>query len=206
MAPASSRSRRSFLTHVGSMGLGLGLGPVLASCLQGRAEGANLAPSQAVKTGNATHLTILHTADIHAQLEIHDEFFYEHGTTHLQTPRRLRHAAHDDRRAAAAESAAHAGRRRRRLLPGQCGRGAVEGAGDHASHEPGSLRSDAARQLGGGLRQGDADQGHERLYGRQGLREHVPLRRRRTRRRSSRRTRSSTAAASGSGLSATTIR
>ena len=71
--------RRDFLKHVGSMGMGLGLGPVLASCLQGRAEAADMAGSQAVKTGNAQHITILHTADIHAQLEIHDEFFYEEG-------------------------------------------------------------------------------------------------------------------------------
>ena len=72
-------SRRDFLKRVGSTGMGLGLGPALASCLQGRAEAAALAGSPAVKTGKATHLTILHTSDIHAQLEIHDEFFYEEG-------------------------------------------------------------------------------------------------------------------------------
>jgi sulfur-oxidizing protein SoxB len=72
-------SRREFLTLVHSMGMGLGLGPALASCLQGRAEAADLAATQAVRTGKAQHITILHTADIHAQLEIHDEFFYEAG-------------------------------------------------------------------------------------------------------------------------------
>ena len=72
-------SRRDFLKHVSSMGIGLGLAPTLASGLQGRAEAADLAGSQAVKTGKAQHLTILHTSDIHAQLEIHDEFFYEQG-------------------------------------------------------------------------------------------------------------------------------
>src|SRR5438045_1233655 len=70
-------SRREFLKHVGSMGIGLG--PALASCLQGRADAAGLAGSQAVKSGKAQHLTILHTSDIHAQLDIHDEFFYEQG-------------------------------------------------------------------------------------------------------------------------------
>ena len=59
--------------------MGLGLGPALASCVQGRAEAADLAGNKAVKTGKAQHITILHTADIHAQLEIHDEFFYEKG-------------------------------------------------------------------------------------------------------------------------------
>src|SRR6266508_5155231 len=73
------RNRRDFLTQVGSMGIGLGLGPALASCLQGGAEAADFLGSQAVKTGKAQHITILHTADIHAQLEIHDEFFYEGG-------------------------------------------------------------------------------------------------------------------------------
>src|SRR5205809_2198510 len=57
--------RREFLKHVGSMGLGL--------------ASADLARSQTVKRGGARHLTILHTSDIHAQLEIHDEFFYEEG-------------------------------------------------------------------------------------------------------------------------------
>ena len=72
-------NRRDFLTQVGSMGIGLGLGPALASCLQGGAEAADFLGSQAVKTGKAQHITILHTSDIHAQLEIHDEFFYEEG-------------------------------------------------------------------------------------------------------------------------------
>jgi 2',3'-cyclic-nucleotide 2'-phosphodiesterase (5'-nucleotidase family) len=57
--------RREFLKHVGAMGLGL--------------ASTDLASSQAVKRGSARHLTILHTSDIHAQLEIHDEFFYENG-------------------------------------------------------------------------------------------------------------------------------
>jgi sulfur-oxidizing protein SoxB len=50
--------RRDFLKHLGRVGLGLGVVPVLA---------------------RAQHLTILHTADIHAQLDIHDEFFWEDG-------------------------------------------------------------------------------------------------------------------------------
>src|SRR5437667_6421484 len=66
-------TRRDFLKRVGSMGLG----PALASRLHGRAEAAGLAGSQSVKTGKAQHLTILHTSDIHAHLEIHDELFYE---------------------------------------------------------------------------------------------------------------------------------
>jgi len=74
----SMGSRREFLKQVGSMGMGFGIGPVLASSVQGPAV-HDLARSRAVQTGKAEHLTILHTADIHAQLDIHDEFFYEHG-------------------------------------------------------------------------------------------------------------------------------
>jgi sulfur-oxidizing protein SoxB len=70
-------SRRDFLKQVGS--IGVGLGPALASSLQGRAEAGCLAASQAVKSGKAQHVTILHTCDIHGQLDIHDEFFYEQG-------------------------------------------------------------------------------------------------------------------------------
>src|SRR5438552_15884647 len=80
VVPARHASyRRDCLKQVGSMGIGLGLGPALASCLQGQAEAAEFAGNQAVKTGKAQHITILHTSDIHAQLEIHDEFFYEEG-------------------------------------------------------------------------------------------------------------------------------
>lgn len=38
-----------------------------------------MAASGAVRRGAAAHLTILQTADIHRQLETHDEFFWERG-------------------------------------------------------------------------------------------------------------------------------
>jgi len=71
------RSRREFLTDIASVGTGLA--PALAFGLQGRAAAARLASSQAVRNGRAQHITILHTADIHAQLEPHAEFFYQDG-------------------------------------------------------------------------------------------------------------------------------
>jgi 2',3'-cyclic-nucleotide 2'-phosphodiesterase (5'-nucleotidase family) len=72
-------SRREFLKQVGSMGTALRLGPTLASSLPSLPSGveAGLAGSQAVQRGTAQHVSILHTSDIHAQLDIHDEFFYE---------------------------------------------------------------------------------------------------------------------------------
>jgi len=53
--------RRTFLKRVGLLGAGLSAIPILAcKRQQGR-------------------ITILHTSDIHAQLDIHDEFFWENG-------------------------------------------------------------------------------------------------------------------------------
>jgi sulfur-oxidizing protein SoxB len=54
-------SRRAFLKRASA--IGVAAGPTLTSCRHGRVE----------------HLTILHTTDIHAQLDPHDEFFYENG-------------------------------------------------------------------------------------------------------------------------------
>jgi S-sulfosulfanyl-L-cysteine sulfohydrolase len=54
--------RRHFLKQIGLIGVGLGTGSLLAGCARGPAR-----------------LTILHTADIHAQLTTHDEFFWEDG-------------------------------------------------------------------------------------------------------------------------------
>ena len=69
------RTRRDFLKQVARMGLG----PALASCLPDGASAADLAAARAVKKSSAHHITILHTSDIHAQLDVHDEFFHEGG-------------------------------------------------------------------------------------------------------------------------------
>ena len=61
------------------MGIGLGLSPALAFCLQDQSDAAAMASNPAVRTGKAQRITLLHTSDIHAQLDIHDEFFYEEG-------------------------------------------------------------------------------------------------------------------------------
>jgi 2',3'-cyclic-nucleotide 2'-phosphodiesterase (5'-nucleotidase family) len=49
---------------------------VLARLLRSNADAVEAAQSRAAG-GRAQRLTILHTADIHAQLDIHDEFFWE---------------------------------------------------------------------------------------------------------------------------------
>lgn len=83
----SENSRREFLKKASGMGLTLGVGaglisPLAASALSNEdAAGLSkeMAGSSAVKSGKASRLTLLHTADIHSQLLIHDEFFMEQG-------------------------------------------------------------------------------------------------------------------------------
>ena len=61
MVAALARTRRDFLKQASATALVAG--SALASCRRALAQ----------------HLTILHTSDIHAQLDPHDEFFYEGG-------------------------------------------------------------------------------------------------------------------------------
>ena len=83
----SENSRREFLKKASGMGLALGAGaglisPLAASALSNKdAAGLSkeMSNSPAVKFGKANRLTLLHTADIHSQLLIHDEFFIENG-------------------------------------------------------------------------------------------------------------------------------
>lgn len=83
----SENSRREFLKRAGTFGLALGVGgglvsPVAAAALnsgEANLKSKAMFENKAVKEGKATVVTLLHTADIHAQLNIHDEFFIEHG-------------------------------------------------------------------------------------------------------------------------------
>ena len=71
-------SRRQMLRSLGALGAGLTLGPTLATgALADRRD--ELVKSSAVVQGKARKFTILHTSDIHAQLNTHDEFFLENG-------------------------------------------------------------------------------------------------------------------------------
>lgn len=84
----TENSRREFIRNAGKLGLGIGLGATLfpqavaASALQssdGSLKAASFDKSQAIKSGLAQRITLLHTADIHGQLLTHDEFFMEEG-------------------------------------------------------------------------------------------------------------------------------
>jgi 2',3'-cyclic-nucleotide 2'-phosphodiesterase (5'-nucleotidase family) len=101
-------ARREFIKRIGRVVVTLGAAPVVARSLQRTAAAAEFAQSRAVRAGRAQRLTILHTADIHAQLDIHDEFFWEQGKTGIQAAWGICDAANDDQRAAAAEPRQHA--------------------------------------------------------------------------------------------------
>jgi 2',3'-cyclic-nucleotide 2'-phosphodiesterase (5'-nucleotidase family) len=71
----SGSSRREFIQQIGVV-VSLSASHVLPRSLQRTTE---IGQRSAVRNGRAQHITILHTADIHAQLDVHDEFFWENG-------------------------------------------------------------------------------------------------------------------------------
>ena len=82
----SENSRRKFLKKATGFGLALGVGggliPLSASALskdEGALQSKEMFSNAAVKQGKASVVSLLHTADIHAQLLTHDEFFIENG-------------------------------------------------------------------------------------------------------------------------------
>ena len=82
----SENSRREFLKKATGFGLALGVGggliPLSASALskdEGALQSKEMFSNAAVKQGKASVVSLLHTADIHAQLLTHDEFFIENG-------------------------------------------------------------------------------------------------------------------------------
>lgn len=75
-----STSRREFIKSAALLSGGLSLmGTTVAAAISPTDHIRALRESSTVKTGKATHFTILYTADIHAQLLTHDEFFLESG-------------------------------------------------------------------------------------------------------------------------------
>src|ERR1043165_793489 len=69
--------RRDFIKYVGMGAVGLGLGPALTWWLQDEDKIKEIIKNPAIISGKATRFTILHTTDLHGQVDIHDEFFWE---------------------------------------------------------------------------------------------------------------------------------
>jgi sulfur-oxidizing protein SoxB len=76
---AHDKGRRDFLKYVGIGAVGLGLGPAITYWLQEQGKIKEIVKNPAILNGKAQRFTILHTSDIHGQLDIHDEFFWENG-------------------------------------------------------------------------------------------------------------------------------
>jgi 2',3'-cyclic-nucleotide 2'-phosphodiesterase (5'-nucleotidase family) len=77
---AAKEGRRNFLKAASMLTGSALLPPALAQALPGDAHHtADIKKNKAVQNGKATHFTLLHTSDIHAQLHTHDEFFWEKG-------------------------------------------------------------------------------------------------------------------------------
>lgn len=73
-------SRKDFLKKIGAATIGLGLSPLASFALtddKGKVD--EIKKSSVIKTGKAQHITLLHTTDIHGQVNVHDEFFWEDG-------------------------------------------------------------------------------------------------------------------------------
>ena len=77
----SNNSRRNFIRNTaGLAGLAFAGLPQIAGAASGNTHHEKeILESKAIQYGKAQHITLLHTADIHAQLHTHDEFFWEHG-------------------------------------------------------------------------------------------------------------------------------
>jgi sulfur-oxidizing protein SoxB len=69
--------RRDFIKYVGMGAVGLGLGPALTWWLQDEDKIKEIIKNPAIISGKAQRFTILHTTDLHGQVDIHDEFFWE---------------------------------------------------------------------------------------------------------------------------------
>ena len=73
--------RRDFLRYagLGILGMGVNPSPAMSYWLQDEGKFKDIIQNKSLLNGTSQRFTILHTSDIHGQLDIHDEFFWENG-------------------------------------------------------------------------------------------------------------------------------
>lgn len=73
-------SRKDFLRKMGAATIGLGLSPLVSfSMSDEKGKAQEFSKSKIIGDGKAQRITLLHTSDIHGQINVHDEFFWENG-------------------------------------------------------------------------------------------------------------------------------
>ncbi len=87
-------SRKDFLKTVGAATVGMGLSPIVSVAMIDDSKAEEIQKSRTIQEGKAQKITLLHTTDIHGQINVHDEFFWEEnrpvfkkrgGFAHLKT-------------------------------------------------------------------------------------------------------------------------
>lgn len=87
-------SRKEFLKTIGTAGIGLGIAPISSMALWEDGKTEEILKSKLIESGKVQHISLLHTTDLHGQLQVHDEFFMENhqvvfkkrgGFAHLKT-------------------------------------------------------------------------------------------------------------------------
>jgi S-sulfosulfanyl-L-cysteine sulfohydrolase len=87
-------SRNDFLKRMGAATVGMGLSPMVSLAMMEEGKAQEIQKSACIKQGKAEKITLLHTTDIHGQINVHDEFFWENdkpvfkkrgGFAHLKT-------------------------------------------------------------------------------------------------------------------------
>ena len=72
-------SRKDFLRKIGAATIGMGLTPLASFAMIEEGKAQEITKSKTIKDGKAQKITLLHTTDIHGQINVHDEFFWENG-------------------------------------------------------------------------------------------------------------------------------
>lgn len=70
-------SRKEFLKKMGAATVGMGLSPLVSLALMAEGKAKEIQQRKTLTQGKAQRITLLHTSDIHGQVNVHDEFFLE---------------------------------------------------------------------------------------------------------------------------------